>query len=136
MEKHRRNFRMCYNSIENRQTGCLLEEPAVIMCKETGSPRKIGNYTSLEKYFEEKLHNNAEDYELIKFNMAYPELGFAPEGYNFTPSEICTLLNWVSECCIGAEAWNEFKAMPLEEMKVKLSKLEDMFVQLEGEKHD
>lgn len=119
------SFEMCFNSIKSNTTGCLINEPAMIIMSDTGKPLKIGEREYIDKFFE-SLKDTGLDLELIHFNLAYPELGFAPEGYNFTPSEICTLFNWLSEFSIGGEGWKAFKSLPLDDMKKQLESVQKM----------
>ena len=122
------NFEIVYGSIMNHATGCLLQEPAMIMMTSLGAPLKLGEYNELKTYFDKftsEMHQKnapelAEDYELIKFNVAHPDLDFAPEGFNFTADEICTLFNWLQNYSIGGDKWEQFKALSLEDMKEQL----------------
>ena len=109
-------FEMCFNSIKNTNTSCLINDPAMIVNSNNGTPLKIGEREDIDKAFE-SLKDTKLDLELIHFNLAYPELGFAPDGYNFTPSEICTLFNWLSVFNIGSDRWKAFKELSLDDMK-------------------
>ena len=122
------NFEVICGSIMNHVTGCLLQEPAMIMMNSIGAPLKFGEYNQLKEYFDtftsemnqKGMKEFAEDYDLIKFNVAHPELGFEPEGYNFTAEEICTLFNWLQNCSIGGEKWKQFKSLSIDDMKEQL----------------
>lgn len=118
-------FEMCFNSIKSNTTGCLINEPAMIIMSDFGKPLNIGEKEYIDNFFE-SIKDTGLDLELIHFNLAYPELGFAPEGYNFTPSEICTLFNWLSEFSIGGEGWKAFKSLSLDDMKKQLESVQKM----------
>lgn len=125
MRPHKYPFEMCFNSIRNTTTGCLLNDPAMIIMLDTGSPLKIGENDDMRAAFE-TIKETGIDIELIRFNLAYPELGFTPNGYNFTPSEICTLLNWLSSFSIGGDRWEQFKNLSLDDMKEQLQAVQKM----------
>lgn len=118
-------FEMCFNSIKSNISECLINEPAMIVMSDTGSPLKIGDKNYIDEVFE-SLKDKGLDLELIHFNLAYPELGFEPEGYNFTPSEICTLFNWLSVFSIGEDGWKKFKELSLDDMKEQLKSVQKM----------
>lgn len=128
MQNPRYNFEVTHGSIMNHASGCLIQEPGVLMLIDTGSPIKIGEYEMCKNYLEtiaQKLPADLvnEQYELIKFNVAYPEFDFQPEGYNFTIDEICTLFNYLQNFTIGEDGWRKFKSMSLDEMKAKLAQV-------------
>lgn len=122
------NFEVISGSIMNHVTGCLIQEPGVLILKDTGSPIKIGEYSICEKRYNDiiaKLPVDLvnEQYELIKFNVAYPNLGFQPEGYYLTVDEICTLFNYLQNFSIGAEGWEKLKSLDLNGLKAKLTQV-------------
>lgn len=128
MQNPRYNFEVTNGSIMNHITGCLIQEPGVLILKDTGSPIGIGEYSGCEKRYNDiiaklpaELVN--EQYELIKFNVAYPNLGFQPEGYYLTVDEICTLFNYLQQFSIGAEGWAKLKALNVDELKAKLAQV-------------
>ena len=125
IRRHIYPFEMCFNSIKNNTSGCLINEPAMIIMSDTGSPLKIGEKDYIDEVFE-SLKDKELNLELIHFNLAYPELGFAPKGYNFTPSEVCTLFNWLSSFSIGGDGWKKFKALSLDDMKEQLKSVQKM----------
>lgn len=112
----------------NNATGCLIQEPGVLMMLDIGAPLKIGEYKWCEDYLNyilEKLPADFvnEQYQLIKFNVAHPELGFEPEGYNLTADEICTLFNYLQNFSIGREGWAKLSQMSGDELKNRLSEI-------------
>ena len=128
------NFEVIDGSIMNHVTGCLLQEPTIIMMKDVGAPIRFGDYSelfdefeSIKNKFESRgLPEEAQNYELINFNIAHPELGFAPEGYNFTANEICNLFNYLQNFSIGGEKWAEIKLLDYDALKQRLSEIGEM----------
>lgn len=123
------NFEVINGSIMNHVTGCLLQEPTIIMMKDIGAPLRFGDYEDVLAEFEDirtKAPEFADNYELINFNIAHPELNFAPEGYNFTAEEICNLFNYLQNFSIGAENWKEIKSFDLAALKERLASIGQM----------
>ncbi len=128
------NFEVINGSIMNHVTGCLLQEPTIIMMKDIGAPLRFGDYSEVSAEFENiknkfeacGLPEEIQGYELINFNIAHPELGFAPEGYNFTADEICNLFNYLQNFSIGGEKWAEIKSLDYDALKQRLSEIGGM----------
>ena len=128
MQNSKYIFEVINGSIMNHVTGCFLREPGVLILLDTGSPIKIGEYKFCALYMDnitKKLPADLvnDQYELVKFNIAYPEFNFAPEGYYLTVDEICTLFNYLQNFTIGSEGWAKLKAMSLDELKTKLAQI-------------
>lgn len=128
MKNSHYNFEVVNGSIMNKVTDCLIQEPGVLIMLDTGSPIKIGEYEWCENYFKHLLEKLPADlvndqFQLIKFNVAYPELGFTPEGFYLTVDEICTLFNYLQNFSIGADGWSKLSKMSCEELKAKLAQV-------------
>lgn len=92
---------------------------------------KYGNYAVMKDYYDTSisklvasgLADLAAEWKLISFNIAYPELNFAPDGYNFTIDEICTLLNhWINVSLTPAD----ILSMSVDDVKQRLASLAKM----------
>lgn len=78
------------------------EDSSVIVDVGTGTLLKVGKRENIEPYYRtmcQKYNQMGfpEFYEtlrLVTFNVKYEELNFAPEGYNFSIDEVCTIINW------------------------------------------
>lgn len=101
-----------------------------------GTLLKIGTTKNLQEYFDTAMQkcreNNCEwlgeTWKLISFNVKFEaneELGlpeFAPQGYNLTVDEICTMINWFVNC--SCQNMRDFFNLPLDEIKAKLCSLQ------------
>ena len=120
-------FEVKGGSLMNNVTGCLIREPAVLMMLDTGSPVKLGEYEGCKAYYDKLISRIPEEwaknYELIKFNIAYPEFDFQPEGYNLTVDEVSTLFNYLQQFSIGPEGWQKLKELDLDGLKTKLAQV-------------
>ena len=92
---------------------------------------KYGNYDDMKKYYDTTIGklieagfpDMAAEWQLISFNVAYPEFNFAPDGYNFTIDEICTLLNsWINISLTEAD----ILSMSVEDIKQKIARLAEL----------
>lgn len=129
------NFEVINGSIMNYVTGCLMQEPTIIMMKDIGAPLRFGDYEDVLAEFEDiraRAPEFADNYELINFNIAHPELNFAPEGYNFTADEVCNLFNYLQHFSIGAEKWAEIKSLDYDALKQRLSEIGEMIEHLKN----
>lgn len=102
-----------------------------------GTLLKVGRYEELKayydnmisKYISKGLQDLANCQKLIKFNVKFEgnkELGvpeFAPEGYNLTVDEICTIINRFSNYSL--QNLGEFFEMDLPSMKAKIQKWQE-----------
>lgn len=90
---------------------------------------KIGKMEFIKNYYDTAVQrlagigcqDLANEWKLISFNVQYPEFNFAPEDYNFTIDEICTLINWWNNSP-GAEG-SKILTMPIDDAKDKLEML-------------
>lgn len=128
-------------SLCNRISNTFYDEDIAMLIEtneeeDTGILHKVGRFENVSKYFDEMtsklerigMTDSYKDLHLIQFNVkfeAIPDLDvpeFAPEGYNFTVDEICTIVNWFNNS-IGGEM-GKFLALPLIEMKNKIQSLQ------------
>ena len=129
-------------SMYNRcNSSVMLDEDIAILVdsdveNDVGCLLKIGKYDTVSEYYNryvESFKNGKSPRQIdtlmvIRFNVkfeAIPEHGvseFAPDGYNFTVDEICTILNWFNNC-IGKKM-GEFLTMSLDDAKAKIESLQ------------
>lgn len=121
-------------SMISRITGTILDEDIAIcisidaddnllIAHKVGKMKQIRTYydTTVQKLVSRGCQELASEWKLISFNVQYPEFSFAPEGYNFTIDEICTLINWWNNSP-GTEG-SKILSMSIDEAKDKLEML-------------
>lgn len=123
-------------SILSRTDPSIMLDENIAVCiavdndENTISLMKYGNYDSVSSYYKNSikklidsgLEELASEWKLLTFNTAYPELCFAPDGYNFTIDEICTLLNyWCNVSLTSAD----ILLMSVDDAKHKIKSLAD-----------
>lgn len=130
-----------HGSMFNKSNSIMLDEDIAIIidsCPEDdfSALLKVGTWDKISTHFKEMVDKyNAigmpetyENMKTIKFNVKFegiPEQNipdFAPDGYNFTVDEICTVINWFSNH-IGKQM-DEFLKLPLDEAKNKIKSLQ------------
>ena len=90
---------------------------------------KYGKHEYVKQYYDKVVHrlsdmnciDLANEWKLISFNVQYPEFNFVPDGHNFTIDEICTLLNWWSNC--PGDEGSEIFNLSIDDIKIKLKNL-------------
>ena len=102
-------------SVFNKVTQRFIDEPAIIMMKDIGSPLRIGEYKELETYFNSIPKELNENMELIQFN-----------EFKLSAQEICNLLNYLQNYSIGKEKWDEIKSYDEVQMKGFLKWIETL----------
>ena len=121
-------------SMVSKITGTILDEDIAI-CISIGADdnlltaHKVGKMKQIRTYYDtvvQKLvsigfQEFASEWKLISFNVQYSEFNFAPEGYNFTIDEVCTLINWWNNSP-GAEG-SKILSMSADDAKDKLEML-------------
>lgn len=131
-----------YGSMKNKYSDCLLDEDIAILVDieddGIGTFLKIGKYDSLNSYYTTMINKYAElghqelgeGLKLIKFNVKFegnPELGipdFAPDGYNLTVDEICTIVNWFANC--SCQNMKQFFELSLDDLKEEIKRLQEI----------
>lgn len=96
------NNKLIFNKVTQR----FVDEPAIIMMKDIGSPLRLGEYKELERYFNSIPKELNENFELIQFN-----------EFKLSAQEICNLFNYLQNYSIGKEKWDEIKSYNEIQMK-------------------
>jgi hypothetical protein len=109
----------------------LDEDITIIVDTESGTLLKVGQKDWVTKYYNTMLEGYSQmgmeqmcnDLKLVTFNAKYEELGFVPANYNLDIDEICTVINWFSNC-ISADQMNELLSMSDTEAHDKIKQLQ------------
>lgn len=106
-----KNNKLVFNKVTQR----FINEPAIIIMKDIGSPLRLGEYTELERYFNSIPKELNENLELIQFN-----------EFKLSAQEICNLFNYLQNYSIGKEKWEEIKFYNEVQMKGFLKWIETL----------
>lgn len=106
-----KNNKLVFNKVTQR----FVDEPAIIMMKDIGSPLRLGEYKELERYFNSIPKELNENFELIQFN-----------EFKLSAQEICNLFNYLQNYSIGKEKWDEIKSYNEIQMKEFLKWIETL----------
>lgn len=105
------NNKLIFNKVTQR----FVDEPAIIMMKDIGSPLRLGEYKELERYFNSIPKELNENFELIQLN-----------EFKLSAQEICNLFNYLQNYTIGKEKWDEIKSYNEGQMKEFLKWIETL----------
>ena len=123
-------------SIRNKETGCLVDQPAALVDPETGSVLRIGNEDGVQEdliYYTEiykALHDSdpgipdyGKNLTLVRFASKWEAPGVEDRsGAEFSKDEVCTMMNYMMDHA-GKKRLQELFRYTAEQMHEEMKKL-------------
>ncbi len=105
-------------SIINRHTGCIIEEPAILLDTETGTALKAGEAEYVTRY----LSKAYDAYKRVGSNPSYLQIITFDKYKHLTIDQICALLNYLQNHLEEKQVSN-LLSMNKNDLIAKLNKL-------------